>query len=216
VVLGGMVSSVRTVLAKSGKSSGKRMGIVTLEDLKGRVEAIVFPNDLETYRSLLMPDRIAFLEGEVDRKREEPSLRVSRVIAVDRAAEELGLAMLIDVARGAAIEEIVAVLRQHRAPAAQPERRSRRGPHGCPVYLNVETENELVAQIECHPSLRVTCTPELLAALIPLVGGSGVSVLGPRRLAIPLPGSFQAATAAPKRAVEGSSFEQPELIAHSA
>lgn len=68
VIVGGMVSSLRTVKARTGRNSGRQLGIVTLEDLKGRVDAIVFPDDLVKYRSVLVPDALVFLEGAVDRK----------------------------------------------------------------------------------------------------------------------------------------------------
>ncbi|MCH7871773.1 MAG: DNA polymerase III subunit alpha, partial [Planctomycetes bacterium] len=89
VVVGGMVSSLRTVVTRSGRNAGKRLGIVTFEDLTGRVEAVVFPDDLVKYRSHLVPDKIVFLEGTVDRKREEPSLRVSRVVPAEEAVTAL-------------------------------------------------------------------------------------------------------------------------------
>jgi DNA polymerase-3 subunit alpha len=182
VILGGMISSLRTVTARGGRNAGKKLGIVTLEDLKGRVEAILFPAGLVEYRAMLVPDAVVFVEGAVDRKREEPSLRVSRVVLADKAVETFATALLLDIPRDAPIEELIELLR-----ASQNAGVTGRGE--CRVYLNVETADGLIGQIECNPAIRVTCEPNFLAALVELLGRDAVCVLGPNRRAIP----FQAA-----------------------
>ena len=171
VVVGGMVSSLRTVKARSGRNSGRQIGIVTLEDLKGRVEAILFSDALATYRAVLVPDAFVFLEGAVDKKREEPSLRVSRVVTADDAPKGLATALLLDIAQNTDIDELVRLLRAHRGE--------------CPVYLDVQTGDGWVGQVECHQAIRVTCEPALLGALVDLLGSSAVHVLGAARRSIP-------------------------------
>ena len=171
VVVGGMVSSMRTVTARGGRNPGRRLGIVTLEDLSGRTEAIVFPKDLDLYRPVLVPDAIVFIEAEVDRKREEPSLRVSRVILAEEAVEAFGAALILDVTPETPIDELVQVLRANRGEAR--------------VYLNVATSDRLVAQIECHASIRVSCDPATLGQLARLLGNRAVCILGPNRRAMP-------------------------------
>ncbi len=210
VILGGMVSSLRTVIAKGGRNPGKRMGIVTLEDLHGRVEAIVFPKDLERYQSLLVPDAIVFLEGEVDRKREEPALRVSRVIPVDQACFSLARALRIDVSRTVpqeALESLATLVKDHRVSAVLsregekkvnggrgttgngsgraggrtgPSGSRRSAPLGCPVYFNVETQDALQVQIECDAAYRVMPSLELYEALQGLVDRDRVHIVGPK------------------------------------
>ena len=172
VTLGGMVSSLRMLTPRTGRNSGKLMGILTLEDLSGRIEAILFSDDLNKYRHLLAPDQIVFVEGAVDRKREEPSLRVSRVIAEENAARELARILLLDIHEDSAIDAVAAALRTHKGT--------------CPVYLNVATNDGAVVQIECNVALRASCTPELISELTSLLGGGAVSLLGANKKKIPL------------------------------
>ena len=61
VTVGGMVSE-RTI--KSTKT-GKNMAFVTLEDLVGSVEVLVFPKDFEANRDLLTEDAKLFIRGRV-------------------------------------------------------------------------------------------------------------------------------------------------------
>jgi DNA polymerase-3 subunit alpha len=186
VILGGMVSSLRTVVAKGGRNSGKRMGILTIEDLTGRVDAILFPDALVEFRAVLVPDVIVFLEGSVDRKREEPSLRVSRVITQDEAVEALSRTVLLDVNAETPIDRLTALLRAH--------------PGKCPVYLNVETSDGMTAQIECNPSIRASCGPEFVREAVELLGREAVCLLGPRRRPIPLPDVSSRSTPTPESA----------------
>ena len=171
VILGGMVSHTRTVVTNKGRNAGKRMGIVTLEDLKGRIEAVVFPSELAEFQSLLVPDAVVFIEGEVDRKREGPSIRTSRVVPADRAAAEFSRALLLDITPETPVESLIGVLRDHRGK--------------CPVYISVPAPDRLVAQIECHRSLCVTCTPSLLSDLAAIIGQNAICLLGPKKRAIP-------------------------------
>jgi DNA polymerase-3 subunit alpha len=186
VILGGMVSSLRTVVAKGGRNSGKRMGILTIADLTGRVDAILFPDALVEFRAVLVPDVIVFLEGSVDRKREEPSLRVSRVITQDEAVEALSRTVLLDVNAETPIDRLTALLRAH--------------PGKCPVYLNVETSDGMTAQIECNPSIRASCGPEFVREAVELLGREAVCLLGPRRRPIPLPDVSSRSTPTPESA----------------
>ncbi|MCH7807909.1 MAG: hypothetical protein IIB60_01685, partial [Planctomycetes bacterium] len=173
VVLGGMVTNLRTVVARSGRNAGRRMGILTLEDLSGRVEAVLFPDDLATHQSTVVPDAIVFLEGAVDRRREEPSLRVSNVVPLDRAVEAFSKEVFLNLSSDQAIDPLVKLLQAHRGR--------------CPVYLNVPTADGMIAQIECGASFRVGCAPEFVRATIDLVGLSAVCLLaGPNRPKIPL------------------------------
>ncbi len=172
VIVGGMVSSVRTVTARNGRNAGKRLGVVTFEDLKGRVEAVVFPDDFSQYRPLLNPDALLFIEGAVDKKREEPSIRVSRVVEADAAVEAFAAALLLEIEETSPLDDVVAALRASRGVSR--------------VYINVSTADGLLAQIECHTGLRVACSPVLLEKLTSLLGSSAVRVLGPTKREMPM------------------------------
>lgn len=172
VVLGGMVTNLRTLVARTGRNAGKNLGIVTLEDLTGKVEGIVFSDDLVRYRALLVPDTVLFLQGQVDRKREAPALRVSHAVPVEQAVESFTRTMLIDVDDRTPVEPLIALFRAHRGE--------------CRVYFNVATLDGLVAQIECNPGLRVSCKPDFLAALGTLLPPDSFKLLGGKRKVIPV------------------------------
>ena len=62
VTIGGIISECKTKFTKSDKI----MAFVTLEDMLGSVEVIVFPKTYEQYRDLLSENEMVFITGRVD------------------------------------------------------------------------------------------------------------------------------------------------------
>ena len=53
------------IAAKTVKTTktNQMMAFLTLEDLRGTLEVIVFPKDYEKYRAILSPDQKIFVKG---------------------------------------------------------------------------------------------------------------------------------------------------------
>ena len=65
------------------------MAFITLEDLYGSVEVLVFPNRYEQYRSLLEEDNKIFVKGKVSFEEEEDSKLLCDFIASFENADEI-------------------------------------------------------------------------------------------------------------------------------
>ncbi len=89
VTIGCMIASVRQRVTKSGRSAGKKMAILTVEDLTGSAECVVFAETFERIGEMLAEDAIVFLAGSVDRKRQSPQIIVDQVIGIAQAIENL-------------------------------------------------------------------------------------------------------------------------------
>ena len=77
VRIAGLVTGVRRILTKA-KS---QMAIVTLEDLHGSIEAVVFPRVYERAAAVLVEDGIVVIDGKVDTRGERPQIVVDRAEA---------------------------------------------------------------------------------------------------------------------------------------
>lgn len=100
VIVGGMLTRVRPTLVKNGRSAGQKMAMLTLEDAgtgdaKNKIDAVCFSDAYATCYRALESDRIVFLCGKVDRRREEPCLVVDRVIPVEEASGQLTTAVKV-------------------------------------------------------------------------------------------------------------------------
>ena len=85
-VIGGMITG-RTVKATR---TNNMMAFLTVEDLYGTVEVIVFPRDYEKYRTLLEEDTKVFIQGRVTVEEDKPAkLICSGVVPFDAVEKEL-------------------------------------------------------------------------------------------------------------------------------
>jgi DNA polymerase-3 subunit alpha len=89
VTVGGMLTRVRPTMVKNGRSAGQKMAMLTIEDKSGPIDAVVFSDSYAIAAPLLETDKIVFLKGKVDRRREEPSIVVDVVIPVEQAVAKL-------------------------------------------------------------------------------------------------------------------------------
>jgi hypothetical protein len=82
VVIGGIVTGVRTVITKAKAT----MAIVTMEDLQGTIEVVVFPRLYEQSAATWRDGEILLVAGRVDHKGDETSLLADLAVEWDSAA----------------------------------------------------------------------------------------------------------------------------------
>ncbi len=75
VTVAGMVVRFRNHQTKKGDL----MGFVTLEDIQGQIELVVFPRAWEQFNALVTPDRVLLAEGRVDNENSDPKVLVDRL-----------------------------------------------------------------------------------------------------------------------------------------
>lgn len=66
-IVGGMITNITVKTTKNNKL----MAFITVEDLVGTVEVIVFPNDYERYKSKLVVDNKVYVSGKISVNEEE-------------------------------------------------------------------------------------------------------------------------------------------------
>jgi DNA polymerase-3 subunit alpha len=199
VTIGCMISAVRSKVAKSGKSAGRRWAIVDLEDLSGRMEGMCFADTYEEiqnrYPDVLKNEQIVFVTASVDRKRETPCLLVREIIPVAKATERLTTMLKIDLDptqhTAATIGDLKPLFQQHRG--------------GCEVYAQVASDKVCGSTkrltLRFGRDLRVRPDKAFVKDVERLIGVGRVTLLGE--------GSRRAA----RRAREAAAVE-PELAAN--
>jgi len=81
VRIGGLVQNCRTIKTKKGDS----MAFVTLEDMHGAVEAIVFSRVFEDVRDLLVADKPLLIQGQVQKDEQSVKILADTVIPIAQA-----------------------------------------------------------------------------------------------------------------------------------
>ncbi len=111
VVIGGMVTRVRTHITHRGRNAGAKMAVFVLEDLQGQVEVVLFPEVFEKYAPLVVPDTVVFVRGKVDLRRPKPNVVAAELIGLDEADEKLAEAVRIRLEARDVTEKKVAMIR---------------------------------------------------------------------------------------------------------
>ena len=93
----GMVTGLRQLVVKKGKSAGKRMATFLLEDLTSRCEAVVFADTFEKCESLLQDDVLVYVVATVDNSRDRLNLIVQEIHPLVTAGEEVSQGLIIQV-----------------------------------------------------------------------------------------------------------------------
>ena len=118
---GAQVSMAGILTLCKGKitKKGAMMGILSLEDLTGQIEGLVFPKVYERYVPLLNVDSLVILDGKLSfREEEEPKLLVDAVRPLDGRNAAQRMAEPLKVASGA--EKTRKEPRREPMPAAAP------------------------------------------------------------------------------------------------
>jgi len=114
VTVGCTIAAIRPTATRK---DNRRMAMLTLEDLTGTCEAVVFPDAYETCRPLLRAEALVFVRGRVDRRRERPSIIVDEVIPIDQAVEQLSGSVVVRLhdprAQGDRLARLQELLRSH-------------------------------------------------------------------------------------------------------
>jgi DNA polymerase-3 subunit alpha len=85
VRVAGLITSVRPYMTKTNKP----MGFVTLEDVQGNIELVLFPKTWGTYREQLRVGQIVIVEGKVDMNSTPPKVLVDTIRTEIKILESL-------------------------------------------------------------------------------------------------------------------------------
>ncbi|HHN79072.1 MAG TPA: DNA polymerase III subunit alpha, partial [Phycisphaerales bacterium] len=185
VVLPAMVQSVRTIVTRSGRSAGQKMGILTLEDTTGTAEAVMFANVFTQFGHLVeQADRPLFVLGRVDHSRGDPQVIVDKLVPIDGQPLERGklvITMRERVLNGSssrALAEIKELLTGYEPGASGSDRvTDERVGRPVPFDLLVETDRAFVTlSPESRP--RVRLVPDLVRDLCGVLGHRAVHLHG--------------------------------------
>jgi DNA polymerase-3 subunit alpha len=160
VRIGGIVGGLRTSVIKNGPNEGKKMAFFRLEDFAGGVPCVMFSKAYAEHAARLGNDRVVLCEGDVDASREEPTLRVSKVVPIEDAPHVFAKGVLVRLgdAGPEAIEGIRGVLRGAAGPLPvafelRPDPRSRVVVKAGPAW-NVVADPRVLDRLRLLPGVR--------------------------------------------------------------
>ena len=79
-----MIVQVRTLFTRK---DNRKMAMLTLEDITGKCEAVIFPKAYETHFEQLIAEKMVFITGTVDRSRDRANIQIDHVVPISKAIE---------------------------------------------------------------------------------------------------------------------------------
>ncbi|MFT5422799.1 MAG: DNA polymerase-3 subunit alpha [Phycisphaerales bacterium] len=184
VMLPAVVQGVRALVVKSGRSAGQRMAILTLEDMGGQVEGVMFTAQFAKFGHLATEDAAVFVMGRMDLSRGDPQIIVDKLVPIEAVPLEKGRLQVIlreQAINGSAGTKLPVVLEAIEASGDGLGLESGEGPR--PLEVVVETPGAWVClepkrggQAMLRPELVRAVTGELGEDSVRLVGGVAVEV----------------------------------------
>ncbi|MCW5769745.1 MAG: DNA polymerase III subunit alpha [Phycisphaeraceae bacterium] len=175
VVVGAIAQSTRTLIVKSGRSAGQKMAIVTIEDLGGTAEAVVFTDAYLKYGHLLANDTPLFVLGRIDLSRGDPQIIVDRLAPIDGVPLDRGR---LRVMLRASLLNGSGERAAERASIALASRQAEKGaPASVPYEIVVDTGEAHVTLSPKSPSI-VRLDPGLVRDLATALGEGSVRLVG--------------------------------------
>lgn len=107
-----LITDIKEIITKKGD----RMGVVQIEDLTGRAEAIIFPKTYEKVSSNLQKDTRLLLSGKVERRDEELQLILDDLQPIDTVKMVKIDLSYEDAQETQKLYALREILRQHRDP----------------------------------------------------------------------------------------------------
>lgn len=169
VIVGGMLSQVHYRVTKNGRRSGTKMALLTIEDLDGPMDAVIFSEELAQYTELIHTERMLFLMGQVSLRREVPSVRVTKVYPIEKGMEVLAHSVVVHLANKPEGEQLL--------PAVQ--KIVREYPGRCPLYFIVNTGQGYTVAIQASEEMKVQPNAAFCERMGALLGNGHLQIIGP-------------------------------------
>jgi DNA polymerase-3 subunit alpha len=126
--LAGMFTQIALKNTQKARNGNSRYFLARIEDMSGSAKCVMWPDDFARHKEEIRDDVPYIIKGSVDRRREEPTLVINRILTMEQAKRELarGLYLLLRLGRTQPedIDRLGVVLRQAPGP--------------CPVFLTVK------------------------------------------------------------------------------
>ncbi|MFH1995458.1 MAG: DNA polymerase III subunit alpha [Candidatus Omnitrophota bacterium] len=114
VLIGGIINKAKITVTRR---TGEKMAIMSLEDLDGMVETLVFPKTYAENSSMVRADAIVFVKGRVSRREDEPKIIAAELTPIDSVRTKYTKAIMIDLTmvglEKAALENLKRVLSRY-------------------------------------------------------------------------------------------------------
>lgn len=162
ITIGGVINTIKEIITKKGD----KMAFVSLQDLSGSCEVIVFPETYKKHLALMQADGLIFLSGKINSREDNPKIIAEEIVPITEVKQRFTRGISIYFQTAGMDPEI---LKQIRSLLLKNK-------GDTPVYLCFKDYQGKEALMHTGDSLKVKTSDDLLTELAKLVGENCVKV----------------------------------------
>lgn len=163
VRIGGIIRDYK----RHNDKKGETMAFVTLEDLSGLVEAILFSSLYSSVSDFIEKDSAVIVEGRITRDEKSNKILAETVVPIDRAEETWTASVHVNLdmtgLNKESLQKLCEILMQHKG--------------SCSTYLHLLMPRRTDTIIALPDSMRVKADPDLIEAVNKFLGYSAVETV---------------------------------------
>lgn len=163
VTVCGLITGIKNTVTKR---DAKKMAILTLEDLEGAIEAVVYPTPYELYSKYIEENKPIFIKGNAQPKEDKPRIIVKEIMPLEDTIKKMTESVEINVFESELnddiLEQIKNILRRHTGNS--------------PIRLNINMQDGEKVAMEINSDLKVSPSQQFLAGLESIVGKGRILV----------------------------------------
>ncbi len=162
VTIGGIIDSMKEILTKKGD----KMAFLTLQDLAGSCETVVFPTVYKAAGTLLQKDALVFVRGKVDARDDIPKILADEIVPLDEVPKRFTRLIAINLKTAGlgpdVFKEVRRILTEHKGTT--------------PVYVTLQDPKGRMTVIDSGENLKVSISDALFEELEHLLGENVVKI----------------------------------------
>ncbi len=160
VSLCGVVAALREIRTKRGK----RMGFITLEDLVGTIEVVIFNEVFEKSAALLQSEVPIYVKGNLDHNEDSVKILANEIMSLEEMkrnkTQSVHFCVNHELLSPEALKELKEILSHH--------------PGKLPTYLHMVKPQRETTVLALPPDLQVGLSEEFIAEVEKLLGRSSI------------------------------------------
>ena len=180
ITLAALITGIRQIVTKNGKSAGSKMAVVNLEDKEGTIQGVCFSDCFARHQAAIVTDAIVLVQGKVDLSRGEPQIIVDRLVSLADAAEVAKkLRVVVDETRlnggsADALDRVKSLVSAQIALRPDPNA----PPLGPTLALELQITTQDADVLIDASRVKFAVTPGFLGSLSRVVGEPNVQLVG--------------------------------------
>lgn len=162
VTMGGIIDNLKEILTKKGD----KMAFLTLQDLSGSCEVVVFPSVYKTTMSFVQKDQLIYVRGKVDARDDSPKILADEIVPLEEVPKRFTRLVAINLKTAGLVpdtfKEVRRILLRHKGTV--------------PVYISLLDPKGRRTVLDSGENLKVETTDALFEELESLLGENIVKI----------------------------------------